>query len=90
MSRYVEDADRRADSEISEVANTNGSTKRNAAGYSDSDRNAGGTEILSGYTLGEELRNDVSGSISSGVGYNSSVSDSVEDNSLPAAHQNPD
>ena len=73
-----ENIDRRAQRGISEAVNSDGSSKRNAVRNSISDRNSGGAEVFSGYTVGEKLRNDAGRSISSSRGNNNSVSE-VED-----------
>ena len=69
-----ENIDRRAQREISEAVNPDGRSQRNAVRNSIGNRNSGGAEVLSGYTVGEELRNDAGRSISSSRRNNNSVS----------------
>lgn len=78
----AENIDGRAERGIGETADTYGSAERNAIGYPDGDRNSGRTEILSRHTIGERLRNDTAGSLSSVVRDNNSVSDSIDDTDI--------
>ena len=73
-----ENTDTRVQRQTGEAAYYNESSERNVPGYSDSDRNSGGAEILSGYTVGEELRNDAGGSISSGGRNDNGVPERVD------------
>ena len=72
-----ENIDTRVQRKIGKAADYNESSQRNAAGRVVSDRNTGGAEILSGYTVGEELRNDAGGSISGSRKDNNSVPERV-------------
>ncbi len=74
-----EDIRRRAQREISEAVDYNESSGRNVIGYSDGNRNSGRAEVLSGYTVGEELRDAAGRSVSSGRGNNNSVSEVNEE-----------
>ena len=69
----------RVQRQTGKAADYNESSERNVPGYSDSDRNSGGAEILSGYTVGEELRNDAGGSISGVDRYGNSVSEGINE-----------
>lgn len=69
----------RVQRQTGKAADYNESSGRNVPGYSDSDRNSGGAEILSGYTVGEELRNDAGGSISGVDRYGNSVSEGINE-----------
>ena len=69
----------RVQRQTGKAADYNESSQRNAVGYSDSDRNSGGAEILSGYTVGEELRNDAGRSISGVDRYGNSVSEGINE-----------
>ena len=70
---------RQAYNEIDEAAYSDESRKGRNLRHSSVIRDNGNAEVLSRHSLGEELRNDAGGSISSVIGYNSSVSDSIED-----------
>ena len=74
-----ENIDGRARREIGKAVDPDGRSQRNATGRVVSDRNTGGVEILSGYTVGEELRNGAGGSISSSRKDNNSVPESVDE-----------
>lgn len=73
-----ENIDTRVQRKIGKAADYNESSQRNATGYSLGDRNSGGAEILSGYTVGEELRNDAGGSISGSRKDNNSVPERID------------
>jgi hypothetical protein len=75
----AKDIDRKSKRGIRQTVNSNGIAGRNAVGYSNSNRNTEGTEILSRHTVGEQLRNDAGGSISSNGRNDNGVSDSVDD-----------
>lgn len=80
-SKYnAQDIDRRAEREIGQVANFNGSSKGNEAGTVDGNRNSGGAAAVLGQAIGEELRDDTGGSVSSSGGDNrgTSITDSEE------------
>lgn len=70
--------DRKSKRGIGQTANSNGIAGRNAVRHSDSNRNAAGTEILPRHTIGERLRNDTGGSVSSNGRNNNGVSDGVD------------
>ena len=61
----AQNADRRAERKISETPDYDGSTEGNALGYSDGSRNERGTSRVSRQAVGEELRHDAGGSLSS-------------------------
>lgn len=61
----AQNADRRAERKISETPDYDGSTEGNALGYSDGSRNERGTSRASRQAVGEELRHDAGGSLSS-------------------------
>ena len=65
-SRYnAENIDRQAERGISEIANRNGGSERNAAGSINGNRNSGGASAVSRQAIGEKLRNDTGRSVSS-------------------------
>lgn len=69
-SKYnAQDIDRRAEREIGQVANFNGSSKGNEAGTVDGNRNSGGAAAVLGQAFREELRDDTGRSVSSSSGY---------------------
>lgn len=69
-SKYnAQDIDRRAEREIGQVANFNGSSKGNEAGTVDGNRNSGGAAAVLGQAFREELRNDAGRSLSGSSGY---------------------
>lgn len=61
----AQNADRRAERKISETPDYDGSTEGNELGYSDGSRNERGTSRASRQAVGEELRHDAGGSLSS-------------------------
>ena len=63
---------------IGQAANSDGNTRGNAAGHSDGNRNTAGTEILPRHTVGERLRNDAGGSVSSVDRDSTGVSDAID------------
>ena len=63
----AQNIDRRAERGISEAADTYGSAERNAIRYPDSNRNAGGTGVLSRQAVWETLRHDATESVRGGV-----------------------
>ena len=68
----------RAERRISRVANFDGSAGGDVAGHTDSNRNTAGAEILSRHTVGERLRNDTGGSVSSVDRDGTGVSDTID------------
>ena len=74
-----ENIDGRAKRRISRVTNFDGSAEGNAAGHHNGNRHAAGAEILSRHTVGERLRNDAGGSVSSDGRNNNGISDGVDD-----------
>jgi hypothetical protein len=78
-SKYnVKNIKGRAERRISRVANFDGSAGGDVAGHSDSNRNTAGAEILSRHTIGERLRNDAGGSVSSVDRDGTGVSDGID------------
>ncbi len=74
----AENTHTRIQRQISGIADTNGDTEGNGVRHFDSNRNAAGAEILSRHTVGERLRNDTGGSVSSNGRNNNGVSDGVD------------
>ena len=73
-----ENIDGRAKRRISRVTNFDGSAEGNAAGHHNGNRHAAGAEILSRHTVGERLRNDTGGSVSSVDRDGTGVSDAID------------
>ena len=61
----AQNAYRRAERKISETPDYDGSPEGNVLGYSDGSRNERGTSHVSRQAVGEELRHDAGGSLSS-------------------------
>ena len=59
----AQDIDRRAGREISQVVNRDGNFEGRSSGGINGDRHSGGASAVSGQVIGEELRNDVRGSV---------------------------
>ncbi len=76
---YADEIDGRAGSEISKAVEINEGSEGRTLGYSDGNINGRGTEILSGYTVGEELRDDTGRSVSGVTGHNDSLSGGIDD-----------
>ncbi len=74
-----ENAYTRVQRQINGAADKNGYAEGNLSGRMDGNRNSGRAEVLSGYTVGEELRNDAGRSVSSGRRNNNSVSEVNEE-----------
>ena len=74
----AENTHTRIQRQISGIADTNGDTEGNGVRHFDSNRNAAGAEILSRHTVGERLRNDTGGSVSSVDRDGTGVSDAVD------------
>ena len=68
---YVENFDGRAEREIGETADYDGSSQRGTIGYPDSNRYTGGNASVFGQTVREELQNDTGRSTSGTLGYDS-------------------
>ncbi len=73
-----ENIDRRSKRGIGQAANSDGSAEGNAAGHHNGNRHAAGAEILSRHTVGERLRNDTGGSVSSVDRDGTGVSDAID------------
>ena len=67
--RNAEETYGRIQRQVNGITDPNGTSKGNLSGSMDSDRDAGRTSAVSGQTFGEELRNDIAGSVSSDGGY---------------------
>lgn len=78
IERNAENAYTRVQRQVNGTADKNGYAKGNLLGRVDGNTDTGGAEILSGYTVGEELRNDAGGSISGIDRYGNSVSEGVD------------
>ena len=63
--RNAEETYGRIQRQVNGIADPNGTSERNLSGSMDGDRGAGRTSAVSGQAFGEELRNDIAGSVSS-------------------------
>lgn len=75
----AENIDRRYVRQASPAFVSDEGAQGDAAGYSEGDRDQGGTEVLSGHSVGERLRDDAGGSVRGIGGHSRGVSDGVSD-----------
>ena len=82
IERNAENAYTRVQRQVNGTADKNEYAKGNLLGRVDGNTDAGGAEILSGYIVGEELRNDAGGSISGGGRNDNGVSEGINERYL--------